>query len=460
MNYSLGKLMNILLCIFLALTLSSFSVRSTESLSLAVTGHDSLFQQDNVSGVGEQVLLSHLTLDEAYGLAEKMAKVVVVKKYGHYFEKIEMKDSVTGEVKEVVSSVSAAIMKYEVVRRETRIVNGEIVAVVEIKAKYEPVELRQAMDRFYENKEVKDEVLKINKQLADVEEELFAKDLLVVELQKFKDAAGASTSRTDAQIKRDKKEIKHLRDRLNNKHLDIAKKLRLFDKAIVSLKESVTFIDGQSLVAQANKTKSKVEQLEDGYVALLKQTINSLNSSLSTSVNEDLFGEKTIVKLSPRWSLSNDLVLGPLSYPLHSVEFKHKDRSRSDGVRIQKMDIRVSPQDIVKLKYSIFFVIQVNKKTVNIPVLLPVNAPFRFNSNEACSYGNRLSKNSSEKVLCFNFEFSPRALENESTIAFDEYLTKNSLVLEFPVGQSITIKSRFEIREVSSGRAIFNKKAS
>jgi len=450
------------LYLLIMLVLFSFPVLASNSLSLAVKQHNSMFEKKDIVGVGEQVLQFNQTLDEAFNLAEKMAKAVVAKKYGIYFEKVEMKDALTGEIKETISSVNAAILKYEVVRKETTVVRGEVVAIVEIKAKYEPVKLKEAMDRFYENKKIKGEVSKIAKQLSDVNKELEEKEILLRELQKINKSSDGVLKKSNSQVASHKKEVARLKLLLANKNKSITEKVDLFDKTVESLRESVFFYSGKDMVAKAKKLTSDAKALENKYIGILKSLINTFDHSFKSFVKNDLYGENTFVTLSPRWSLQKNMVNAPFNggYYTKSGSYKHKDLTSDDGVKIQKDYIHGRPEDLIKLKYAIFYVINVNKKEVKIPVLLPVETKYGMKYNESCDHAFKISKRDIPKYLCFNFEFQPHAVRKESTINFKQYLTKDSLKLKFPIGTDITVKSRFEIREVNSGKTIFSKETS
>ncbi|MBA6306726.1 hypothetical protein H4J58_06305, partial [Colwellia sp. MB3u-70] len=96
---------------------------------------------DTVSGHGEYVMQSSDTLANAYLQAERIAKADAARVSGQYYEVLNIKDSSTGEKKEIVASIAASISTYVVKHKSIESIGGQMVAKVDIVASTQKTQL-------------------------------------------------------------------------------------------------------------------------------------------------------------------------------------------------------------------------------------------------------------------------------------------------------------------------------
>jgi hypothetical protein len=442
--------------IIIKILLSAIFIMSCEVIS-----KESVQVQKNkkasLTVTGEHVLADGNTLEQAYAVAEKLAKAKAVKRIGEYFETISVTDSTTNKFNRFDASVSAAVLKYTVTNKQKKLVNNEIIVEVTIKASHEPAKLNKAIERYYSNEKSKNELHQINLKLKKLNSQLAERDALVKSLNKLQNIEKGKAKQASLTVKQRDKEIQRLQLLLTNKRNQVAKTAKVFDNRVVIFNKTHFTDSGSQRMLRLEQKKQAALQMEGEYLDTLKNLINSLRHSMRVSVYEDVTDEVINVYVSPKWRVPASMANMPFNGGREDKRYKHKDEYRSDGVLMTHRRIGSSPLSLLQLKYAIVHVINVNERTIEIPVLLPVSNSGIVKKPEHCAYSKNLKAGRKFKYLCFNFNFQPEAVKTESAIAFRQYLEKDSLSMVFPIDADIDVKSRFEIREIKSGKKVFTK---
>jgi hypothetical protein len=100
----------LLLSLFLSL-----EVLAVTPSKLNIATNTNMSSQEVIFAEGEYVLTGNETLKQAYAEAEALAKLKASRKFGEYLEIVKMTDVKTSEAKKVISTVKAAILKFDVV---------------------------------------------------------------------------------------------------------------------------------------------------------------------------------------------------------------------------------------------------------------------------------------------------------------------------------------------------------
>ncbi|WP_133408292.1 hypothetical protein [Parashewanella tropica] len=410
-----------------------------------------------VISTGEQVLGEKHTLEEAYVIAEKVAKAKVVKKMGEYFETVSITNSKTNSLKQYHASISASVLKYEVISKKKILVDDELVVQVTIKAFPEPAKLKSAMKRFQNNERTKNELKRINAQFKRLSAKLKERDDLVAKLTKLQNDKASEIHKANTKVRSRDREINRLKIKLSEKRKQIASSASLFDDKVMVFAKTHFTNSGSERMSKLEKRKQEALRMEPAYIETLKSIISKFEHDIYVWVTEDVTEETITVSISPYWKVPENMAQMPFNGGKIDEKFRNRYKWRSTHVKINSKWLGSKAQDLLHLKYAIFYVVNVNDEKIEIPVLLPVEHHEDLAYNEQCSYADNLGSRKKWKFLCFNYSFNSSAIEDRSAIAFDEYLNKSSFKLEFPIDEDVDVKSRFEIREVKSGKKVFTK---
>lgn len=200
----------------------------------------------------------------------------------------------------------------------------------------------------------------------------------------------------------------------------------------------------------ASAKLNEASQLEGDYLDRLQTVVDSMNIDFKHSTIVRPEENRKIVILKPMWRIPHELVTF-----IHSGQrdpnYKHIESSYNDNVKMFSWDLDESAQSMVESRYAIIFLIKVNDKTIEIPVLLPVQNNLKFNKHETCSSANPLTDGRGFKYVCFNFEHYALAIDRNATIAHKKLNKGTRLILEFGIEEDVQIETSVEIRSMVYG---------
>ncbi|AWB56233.1 hypothetical protein [Colwellia sp. Arc7-D] len=258
----MNKLILLIICTIISTT--PFAVETTKEKAQDLS-------TNIVLGEGEYTLQGRETINEAYSIAENLAKVDASKKLGQYFEVINLTDSITKERKEVVTSIAASISQYSIKSKQALSNKDQIIVKVIVEASASRVQLDQALERYINSTNYKKEILELKKTTALLELAIKSKDKIINQLN------SASVKNLDTT---------KLQKRLYFANKEFSDLTNIFSASIKKAHRLSVFIDGDEVVSHAKKFMEEVKKADVEYITRL--------SSFLDKFNYDLFVDKKI----------------------------------------------------------------------------------------------------------------------------------------------------------------------
>lgn len=380
-----------------------------------------LFSQKTIESHGEVLLTPKLNLDEGYLMAEKLAKSNAAKLFGEYYEVVREVDDQTGDIKEVVVSVNAAIMKYEVVSKSASTIDGNIVLRVDIKATADKKDLSAALNRYYENEQSKNNVRDMSEKVVELQDKLFEQELMIKRL--MLDAKNASGLKSSV-------DIAELQANYTNQFKD-------YDYQLKSLKEALLFVDGSEI--EGDYKEQKISGGREKYIQLLREKYAKTYLYISQTTKPSFLDKTQVTEIKVKLSgyedgfdyLFKELVLRPVYRGLQSPRY-------SGYVEVSPSN----PVSEVVYDYDLDLVVTINGVDVSLPIIK--------------SYVNRNGYN--PKGMYFNQQFKEpkhlyhRLISHKHKKSIDDFFDK--MKFSSPLGQDISVYYRLVLTELSTGKVI------
>ncbi|MDP2565813.1 hypothetical protein [Pseudoalteromonas marina] len=380
-----------------------------------------LFSQKTIESHGEVLLTPKLNLDEGYLMAEKLAKSNAAKLFGEYYEVVREVDDQTGDIKEVVVSVNAAIMKYEVVSKSASTIDGNIVLRVDIKATADKKDLSAALNRYYENEQSKNNVRNMSEKVVELQDKLFEQELMIKRL--MLDAKNASGLKSSV-------DIAELQANYTNQFKD-------YDYQLKSLKEALLFVDGSEI--EGDYKEQKISGGREKYIQLLREKYAKTYLYISQTTKPSFLDKTQVTEIKVKLSgyedgfdyLFKELVLRPVYRGLQSPRY-------SGYVEVSPSN----PVSEVVYDYDLDLVVTINGVDVSLPIIK--------------SYVNRNGYN--PKGMYFNQQFNEpkhlhhRLISHKHKKSIDDFFDK--MKFSSPLGQDISVYYRLVLTELSTGKVI------
>lgn len=321
---------------------------------------------DNMSevviGRGEIVMSDDMTIKDAYDQAEVLAKIDASKQIGEYFEVLRVADSKSGDIKEVISSVNATVMKYQVVSKSLDSRGLETVAVVVIETKADSADLDMAMSRYYDNQQYKDEIEQAQSKLKAVEIQLLEQARLVKKIAELESALMSAS--TGGVIPSDVARLQNL----------LAVNKRNVSKAVLEFKR-VTVLKrlDRVVVVDIDAAKKAAE------VKLVNDNIKKEAYRKSIEALIDAYTVKPIVKVqydlgSNTTRLQTDVHIELDKYNSAAMRFEGQFVANDTGFSSKRKDVRapfIYDAREEHLNYALYLVIDVGGYKHDIPLVLP-----------------------------------------------------------------------------------------
>lgn len=395
-----------------------FSVSVCAQINDVGVFQQGVFGQKIIESEGEVLLTSSLNLEEGYSLAEQLAKSNAAKLFGEYYEVVREVDDVTGEIKEVVVSVNAAIMKYEVVSRKAEALDGNIVLKVAIKATVDKKDLSAALNRYYQNEQSKKDVELMSEQVVVLQNKL-AEQALVIERLMGDSKTSIAHSNSD--------EIDLLQKSFARQFVD-------YDSKLASIKKALLYVDGGSVAS--DYTEGKIENGRAKYISLLKQNYADAKVTFNQTTRPDYLEKNQVTDITVNFSghryhfnyLFKDMRLIVAHRGLGSPDY-------SGYVEVPG----TYPSAEFVYDYNLDLVVTINGKDLDLPIIK--------------SYYDRTGV--TPKGVYFAQRFSERDNLRSVNVSFSHQRKINNffdnMSVVSPLGQDLSIYYRFVLSEISTG---------
>ncbi len=377
------------------------------------------FGQKVIESEGEVVLTPNLNLEEGYLLAEKLAKSNAAKLFGEYYEVVREVDDTTGEIKEVVVSVNAAIMKYEVVSKAAETIDGSIVLKVVIKATADKKDLSAALNRYYQNEKSKKDVGLMSAQVIQLQNKLAEQRLVIERLM-----ADSEVSPTNG----NKAKIDALQKSFN-------KQLKDYDHKLAFIKKALLYVDGDAVASDYIDG-----QIQDGrakYIDLIKQNYAETKVTFRQSTKPDYLQKNQVTDVTVQLSgykyrfdyMFKDMRLLKLHTGLSSPDYTGYVEVPGDY-----------PSAAVVYDYDLDLVVTINGEDIPLPIIKSY-----YDRTGTISKGIYFAQRFKEREHLYSTKVS---MFHRKEI--DKFFDK--MVITSPIGQDHSLYYRFVLTELSTGK--------
>ena len=402
-----------------------------------------------VEGYGEHILRENQSREEGFDIAIKLAKLDASRKIGQYMEVVTLQDDKTGDVKEYVASVSALNMKHIELGRDVNLIGNDIVVSVRLTVEYSPNDLKLSLDRFFENRELKDGIKTLVGEIDTLKTAVVQKDIILNELkkqnaildEKLKDGANAGNDQ--------KLIIAALRKQLFSLSATVEEKMSLTQKAIAVVQEKVHFESKESLISKLEAEKAELNKAEEIYVGRLEEVIEALSYDVNI-----------VKKLDPISSVLRVTIRTPFEIPEDKLALLFRDTPW--GFKIPEYDLRPrkdkftaggifsGDEGLARLLYSVYLVQEVNGERNEMPIIAPVytSKPKSYDNTGYCRFA---SINTTAKIggrLCINFKQKYTFPDGVMTIDENKYGKNGSHTFVVGVDTDLKIRTFIEVRRI------------
>lgn len=303
----------------------------------------SFFGQKVITAEGTALLAGDMNLDSGYELAERMAKSSAAKQFGEYYEVVREVDDVTGEIKEVVVSVNAAIMKYQVVSRKVDTVDGNIVLSVVIEATADEKDLSAALNRYYQNKEGQKDIDLMSEQVAGLQNKVSAQESLIKRL-------------LSGQYLGDHKQVALIQS-------DLAVDLEDYSTKLNSIKSALV-VDGSSVVQSYRE--GFIYDGREKYVSMLRQYFDNVDIVLLEMTEPNYLNDTQETLLRVR--MTSDLHITTKMFErleLEKVSRRLRNPVYTDYVEVMKSN----PTAAFVYDYNVDLVVVIDGVRLVLPII-------------------------------------------------------------------------------------------
>jgi hypothetical protein len=434
----------------------SLEALAVEPSKLNIATNTNISSQEIIFAEGEYVLTGNETLKQAYAEAEALAKLKASRKFGEYLEIVKMTDVKTSEAKKVISTVKAAILKYDVVSKTKKIVGDEFIVSVKIKATNDPVQLQGALDRFYANEDAKKEIALIQSQKNDLERKVRERDAALKKLPEYKGSHQNDSSGTALKLEKT----------LLSRQKALKKHSQIYMKTLDVFKKNTLVLTAKSSMARFNKKLAEVDNLEMDYLQKLRKLVDGVEYKFNPSDYIDPIVDAKIVDLKLDWNFGHEKSLELLHGEVkrNTLLYTITSNGSFDNVLGSKYISRAlgfKSEELVFMKYTVYHVIKANNELIEFPVLLPVERDSKIR-NGSCPYSSVLTGKHKYRAICFAWYGGNMSEEEFGHVAGrNSKIDEDSFRLRFGLDEDVKIETYFEIRELKTGKSLYtlNKKA-
>lgn len=378
-----------------------------------------VFGQKIIESNGEVLLTPNLNLEDGYLLAEKLAKSNAAKLFGEYYEVVREVDDATGEIKEVVVSVNAAIMKYEVVSRKAETIDGNIVLKVAIKATADKKDLNAALNRYYQNEQSKKDVVLMSEHVVALQNKLAEQTLVIERLMEDSKTSIAHNNN----------------DKIDVLQKSFAKQFVDYDSKLASIKKALLYVDGDSVAS--DYMEGKIEDGRAKYINLLKQNYADTKVTFRQTTKPDYLEKNQVTDITVNFSGSKYY----FNYLFKDMRLMVAHRGLSSPNYSGYVEVPGTyPSAEFVYDYNLDLVVTINGKDSTLPIIK--------------SYYGRTGHIA--KGVYFAQRFNERDNLRNVNVSFNHKRKINSffdnMSVVSPLGQDISIYYRFILTEISSGK--------
>lgn len=435
---------------FVALLVSPISFAFNQPLNIGVQN-----DKQELTVTSRFVLSSTDTPDQAYESAIGIAKLEAAQQVGQYFEVVKLTDTESGDTKEFLASVSAANLKYEVIKKELELIDGEPVAVVTIKASYSQSDMKGSLERFMANQQIRDELLKTQREMNELEDSLKVQDETLSALRHSYALLESSSVKDGKNLESLNAEIKHLKKRLALGRSNIKRDSAAFQKSIERLNVTVETFDSSSLIAPYKSAVMEAKKGEQDYVNGLKRLILSIDNK--STMNKFVDAMTSTVTLKPffYWSM-DESALGDLFSRNPDVGFRVAS-TKTYKSQAQRIGMNNDSFSLIRRKYALFYVIEVMGKKYEMPIVLPTVSHTSYGMDaKHCFMAVTNNRTGNVRTLCVVNKMSHAGALRGQMIAPHTYQGQMKDFITFDASKAFEIKKYYEIREVINGRVEFS----
>lgn len=413
---------------------------STQGQPGRVLGLESV---QKVEAEAEYLLKDSESKEDGFKKATELAEIEALRKIGQYAESIVFTDEATGESKEFFTTVSASLMSVEVLESTLDLSGTDLIARVKILAQYSEADARSALERYFENIDLRASLNEANSSLADAKASNVSQR---EEIAKLKDLQEELESTAKFQVDLNSE----LKDRIEKLKNILYKKQDNVSKNYSSLLSAVKAIDVSKEVYSASKLsaiyKDEIEGLpeaEKDYVHSLIKLVNGIEDNSVVTYPIDVKANKVTFYPVMRWSIAEKHVNEFLSQERDRLT---KKTSNEDGLEVVKVNIDQTSYGLARSAYYVFYEVEVGDTVLKMPLLAPVKYKRRSaNAFDTCVYGTIEPNTSLGKSLCLTTKMTTYGYVKQSAInAFDhqEVFTNKP---SFTVSESIEVTIRIVI---------------
>lgn len=413
-----------------------------------------------IEGVGRHALSNYQSKEEGFKVAAELAKLDTSTKAGEYLEVVTLTDE-EGKRKQFLATVSAATLSYKEVSRDMEFVSGELIATVKVSASYKVSDMKSSLSRFFQNAELKDALQNAKSKIDELNSVRKEQELMISSLIQANSEVGQLKGQNAKALEEKNLEVKRLKDQLYLKRTTVAQRIVEAEKSIMKLHSSKKFINSSVGIEQHNKVLAEIPAKEAEYLAGIEKLMDKVELGKSQFYSRfDSYTQNTIITLEPNWKLEKQYlnyitsIVSSRPYP----NYRPKTSNVRNGPKVDFAHIFSLPWHIVRNKYAVYFVYEVNGKRYEVPFILPVFATQgKDYGDRRCYRGHPLGsgyRGEGNRILCIMYDTHPEMLRKEYLIASNYFADALPAEIKIPMGQDIEIETFFELRELKTNAVI------
>ncbi len=410
--------------------------------------------ETTVTGVGEAAHLKSDGDDDAFKRAEQAALADASTKIGTYMEVLNVTNSATGQSDQVVASIAASILSYEVTSHTTTEVGNERVTRVEVLAKVNEQDVRSAMQRYLQSASYREALRDLEKQNEALLDSMQAQRVIIDALASTNSSLSLASEEARSELSA---RIEYLQKRLSDETTHLGDVAKLFMETRASVPKDISEVNQSRLSAIAEKDRFLLEQHEAEYYSALNKVMNDyMKTSIRPRVQVNAHTGKTEVVIHGFWYIQKEgveMLLSPSEHTTSSDKPPGSDREPD----FTSQRLTGEAYDRVRLKYAVDLVVTVNGKEIIRPVLAPATSP-RETLTPYCEYFSPYKPGARNAALCIaetgSFEF-----EKDNLIFTSSKERGIPPVFEVNSGEDLTVTTELRVIELGTNKILSRNEA-
>ncbi|MDI4651615.1 MULTISPECIES: hypothetical protein [Pseudoalteromonas] len=281
--------------------------------------------------------------------------------------------------------------------------------------------MKSSLSRFFQNAELKDALQDAKSKIDELNSARKEQELIISSLIQANSEVGQLKGQNAKALEEKNLEIKRLKDQLYLKRITVAQRIVEAEKSIIKLHSFKKFINSSVGIEQHNKVLAEIPVKEAEYLAGIEKLMDKVELGKSQFYSRfDSYTQNTIITLEPNWKLERQY----LNYITSIVSNRPKPNYRPktsnvrNGPKVDFVGIFSLPWHIVRNKYAVYFVYEVNGKRYEVPFILPVFATQgKDYGDRRCYRGHPLGsgyKGEGNRILCIMYDTHPEMLEKNT----------------------------------------------